>query len=787
MVSFIYAWKGITKISHSRVSQLRHRVPSGARMELDGATMSIRRLVEFDKANSQIGQSHNQTCWTVLSVEDDTFYQQTLRLALKGLQVNGKSVELISANSAAEASLILSSRHDISVILLDVVMETDDAGLRLVDTIRSIVGNNRVRIILLTGQPGMAPHEDVMRQYDIDEYWIKTETTEEQLRSSVTSNVRTWHYLTELYNAKRSLQMLVDASRVITSKRDIKSFTRTVLSEIAKVIGVPSEGGIVCAHHSANKSLKESEVIAVSGRFQEHQGNLVEDILENPDFREKSEVLSLLEKAMLSREHCFSKGFSALYFSTEDVDKRAYIICVQTPNTLLPEYIALLKVFCENIHNGFKNLALFNRLSQLAYYDLELNAPNRNWLEREISQLDDETLSNSTLVLVDVKNYAETAVMLGKRYIRSLIHSFYEALSSEFPHASAICRIDDNQLALLFLDNIGVDSKKLARLTEKKIVIDGVQHTVLSTVGEMSLKQTVDYEASEIVTTAQIAVASTREKKLSYSNFDVKTTGEIAQRQLILHELYRAMTSTSELDIALQPKINMKNGKLIGAEALIRWVKPDGTTVPPVKFIPIAEASGLINKIDLIVLEKTMTAIEALSQHGLSIPVSFNVTCGELQNDGFVEEVVNSLNSSKIDPSLLEIEITETQAMEDYTIVNPILKNLRQRGIKISIDDFGTGYSSLAHITDLAATTLKLDKSFVSKLSGEDKEAGVAVCEMVLRLANRFDFDVIAEGVESEIERLALMDIGYEIAQGFYFAKPMALPKFIDWAKKRPQ
>ena len=747
--------------------------------------MSIKRLVEFDKASENAVQQQSQTGWTVLSVEDDSLYQQTLRLALKDLEVNGKRINLLTTSSASEASLVLSSRDDISVILLDVVMETDDAGLRLVDTIRNVIGNNRVRIILLTGQPGMAPHEDVMKKYDIDEYWIKTDTSEAQLRSSVTSNVRTWHYLTELFNAKRGLQMLVDASRVLTSKRDIKSFTRTVLSEIGKVIGVPNDGGIVCAHSVAHKSIKDSEIIAVSGRFREQEPGVIKDLVDNPDVKDNSKILSLLDDAMQSKSHRFTKSFSALYFSTKDVDKHVYIICVQTSTELLSEHIALLQVFCENIANGFTNLALFNKLSQLAYYDAEINAPNRNWLEREISQLDSSSLSNSKLVLVDVKNYAETAVMLGKRYIQALMRSFYQALLSEFPNASAICRIDDNQLALLFLESDELDSKRVAKLTEKNVVIDVIQHTVLSTVGEMSLKSIVNSAAPEIVTTAQIALASAREKKLSYSHFDVKTTEEIAKRQQILHELYSAITSPSELTLALQPKVNMLSGELIGAEALIRWKRPDGTFVPPAKFIPIAEASGLINKIDIIVLKQTIAAIEALSKEGIRVPVSFNVTCSDLRNENFVEQVGNCLDSSSIEPTLLEIEITETQAMEDYNFINPILRQFRQRGIKISIDDFGTGYSSLSHITDLAVSTLKLDRSFVSKLSGDEKSAGAAVCEMVLRLASRFNFDVIAEGVETAEERLKLLDIGYELAQGFYFAKPMALPEFLRWAKKR--
>ena len=746
--------------------------------------MSTKQIVTFENTINQIDQSSSHTCWTVLSVEDNNLYQQTLCLALKGLEVNSTPVKVVTANSAAEASLTLSSRDDISVILLDVVMETDDAGLRLVDTIRSVMGNSRVRIVLLTGQPGLAPNEDVMKKYDIDEYWIKTEISEEQLRSSVTAHIRTWHYLTELFNARRGLQLLVDASRVITSKRDIRSFTKTVLSEIAKVIGVPSEGGVVCANHASYESIEDSEVIAVSGCFNKRPAFLIRDVLRTSNSKEKSQILSLIEKAMKSKSHSFSDGHSVLYFSTKDVDKRIYIICVQTPKTLSSAHIALLQIFCENISNGFTTLALFDRLSQLAYYDTEMNAPNRNWLEREISQLDSSTLADTKLVLIDVKNYAETAVMLGKRYIDTLMRSFYKELLIEFPDTDALCRIDENQLALLFLDGGKVDSKRLKRLTEKAVVIDGVQHTVFSSVGEMSLKYTVNSAASEIVTTAQIAVASAREKKLSYSHFDVKTTSEIAKRQLTLHELYGAMTSGNELSVALQPKVDMLSGKLVGAEALIRWMRPDGIAVPPAQFIPIAEASGLINRIDLIVLRKTIAAIKALSEEGIRVPVSFNVTCSDLRNDTFVDEIKNTVDSSSIEPSLLELEITETQAMEDYNFINPILRQFRQRGIKISIDDFGTGYSSLSHITDLAVSTLKLDRSFVSKLSGDEKEAGAAVCEMVLRLANKFNFEVIAEGVENDEERIGLLDIGYELAQGFYFAKPMPLSEFIKWSKK---
>ena len=184
--------------------------------------MSLKSVINFDDSGQGNVQHQAKKGWTILSVEDDINYQRSIELSLDGLEVDGQRVNILTANSALDAAAILSSIDNISVILLDVVMETDDAGLHLVDTIRNVIGDNNVRIILVTGQPGVnAPRQSLMRQYDIDDYWAKTDLTEEKLRSVVMSNIRTWHSLTELDKARRGLQMIVDASRVITSKLDV--------------------------------------------------------------------------------------------------------------------------------------------------------------------------------------------------------------------------------------------------------------------------------------------------------------------------------------------------------------------------------------------------------------------------------------------------------------------------------------------------------------------------------------------------------------------------------------
>ena len=147
---------------------------------------------------------------------------------------------MLTANSVSEAAMLLSHNADICVILLDVVMEEDDAGLRLANTIREVLGNSAIRIVLLTGQPGMAPRSEVMSRYDIDEYWNKSDLTRDTLFTIINANIRTWHYLNELIQARNGLQMVVDAARSISSKQNLSSFTQTVLDEIGHIIRITS-------------------------------------------------------------------------------------------------------------------------------------------------------------------------------------------------------------------------------------------------------------------------------------------------------------------------------------------------------------------------------------------------------------------------------------------------------------------------------------------------------------------------------------------------------------------
>ena len=722
---------------------------------------------------------------TLLSVEDDKGYQNSLILALNGLTVRGSKINVLTANSASEAASILAERDDIGVILLDVVMEKDDAGLFLVNTVRNILGNDRIRVILLTGQPGLAPRKDVMKDYDIDEYWNKVDLTEEKLRSLVVSNFRTYISLTELYIAKRGLQMIVDASRSITGKQEINEFTHTVLAEVGKVIGLSESGGIVCVYRPDNASLAHCPVVATSGDFQEARANSLAGFLELDATRKSNpQLIHTINRALELKEHQFFDSWSVLYFSTADVDNQHYLVIVKSPLKLESSHITLLMVFSENIANGFTNLALLNKLSTLAYFDNTLHIPNRNWIARELQNMTSAERQRSIMVLVDVQNFTETEITLGREYTKALLEALIANLRQQCPLVYSIALTGDDAFALLFHKSNRPTPQQLEALSEQTLTINGLEHTQMLNVCVVDLALVDGLPPEQYLTIAEMALTTGRDRGEQVSFFAADFPAEVESRYNLLRELHQAISDQEGLELAFQPKVDMQSGQTIGLEALIRWQKSDGSMVPPGKFIPLAEASGLMNKIDALVMKKTFTAAQALQDEGVLVPISFNVTCSDITNRTFIESLKKMLDQQLVPPNMIEIELTESQAMEDYKEVNPVLEKLLDLGVKVNIDDFGTGYSSLAHITELAATTLKVDQSFVAQLTGTDPAAATAVCEMVRRLSERFNFNIIAEGVESEEQKQLLLKNGYQYGQGYYFAKPMFLPDCIKWLKR---
>jgi len=252
------------------------------------------------------------------------------------------------------------------------------------------------------------------------------------------------------------------------------------------------------------------------------------------------------------------------------------------------------------------------------------------------------------------------------------------------------------------------------------------------------------------------------------SEMDMQTT----IKRNIVHSLRRAIEN-NEFTLVYQPKIDLRTGKVSGAEALIRW-NNEGTWVSPMDFIPAAEESGLIIPIGNWVLEEAARDTKYIHDKGFeNFRMSVNISAKQFHVPGIGKFIIDLLTLNDISPEMFEVEITEGVAMKNVNLSEIILRELDSKGVKISIDDFGTGHSSLAYLKKFPIDILKIDKTFIKDIP-HDKES-CAIVNAVLSMSHELDIEVVAEGVEV-IEQLNFLQRGgCEYIQGYYFSKPVPL------------
>ena len=252
-----------------------------------------------------------------------------------------------------------------------------------------------------------------------------------------------------------------------------------------------------------------------------------------------------------------------------------------------------------------------------------------------------------------------------------------------------------------------------------------------------------------------------------------------AMMRIELESALHAALANDEFILHYQPQFEFDDNSLCGFEALVRWQPPGSDLVLPGNFIGIAEESRLIQEIDTLVLMKVCNQVKKWQDAGLigeGFPVSVNLSSRLFDSSGLVDTVKGILNSSQVSPENLELELTESAMMRDVDQSARILSELRGLGLQIAVDDFGTGYSSLAYLKSLPITRLKIDKAFVSGIP--DDSSDVAITKAIVLLGKTLGLDMLAEGIETEDQRQALMLMGCRRGQGYLYAKPLPAKQF---------
>ncbi|MBU1284380.1 MAG: EAL domain-containing protein [Gammaproteobacteria bacterium] len=717
--------------------------------------------------------------WCVLAVDDDADFQRATAFALDELQVLGGRIELLQAFSYREASAVFARRPDIALVLLDVVMETDDAGLRLVRTLREVIGNSEVRIVLLTGEPGMAPVQDVMREYDINDYWSKSELTADRLLTVLTAGLRSFAQLRSVTKARRGLQMIVESSNALFCSKSQHELAGKVLGEIGFLLDQPAEG-LICMREdmTAPGGPLQGRVISATGRFQ-HARDTSLDSLDEPEV--VNAVRSAFDLEAVVRR---SRGL-VLYLPRLQAGAD-YACYLETACVLDDTDLELLRVFSASISRGLYNVTLFRRLEEMAYQDELLKIPNRNALLRmlDLTLQDEQLRSEQVLVLIDIDNFSGANTAFGTGYGDFILGLVARRLRDAFASKVLVARVRDDLFAIL-----GPQQEVRAAAVVALFRRQGRPYEL----GQVHSLSSVTLRLADFVGSAHIALQSAlltlkQAKSAGYDQHVIhdpglqRTHAESYRMLLALRDAVEA----GRISIELQPQLDLNSGAVIGVEALARWRQADGQSVPPLQFIPLAETTGYILPLGDLLLRLSLQAAKRLADAGYGgIRVAVNVSAAQLLQPDFVERFDAHLRAAEVRAQQVEVEITESVAMRNFDSVCTQLSALRERGVSVAIDDFGTGFSSLSYLRLLPADRLKIDRSFIMEIGAVADHQLIA--EAVIQIAARVGMQVIAEGVETPLQADWVRQHGCHEAQGYLFGKPMPCDQLLNWLAEQGQ
>jgi diguanylate cyclase (GGDEF)-like protein/PAS domain S-box-containing protein len=424
------------------------------------------------------------------------------------------------------------------------------------------------------------------------------------------------------------------------------------------------------------------------------------------------------------------------------------------------------------------------RVEFLAYHDALTELPNRMLVHdrfRQAMAYADRSHSKVALLFLDLDNFKSINDSLGHLVGDELIKSVAGRLADCVRDTDTVSRQggDEFLIMLTSLEDADAMAPALVALMNRlgdSCLVEGHELTTSASIG-ISLYPDDGRDFDSLLKKADIAMYRAKEAgRNTYRFFDEQMNVE-AVEQLRLRSGLRRALAEDEFVLHYQPQIEIATGNLVGAEALIRWHHPDLGVIPPGRFIPIAEDSGLIVPIGEWALREACRQAMAWQKAGMhKLMVAVNLSAIQFKRGDVEQSVIRALEESGLDPALLELELTESIIIQDTQKVLETVHRLKRLGVKLSIDDFGTGYSSLSYLKRFQVDKLKIDQSFVLNLARDEEDA--AIVSAIIQMARSLGLTTIAEGVEDKQALARLLEFGCDEAQGYFFARPMPSDDF---------
>lgn len=425
-------------------------------------------------------------------------------------------------------------------------------------------------------------------------------------------------------------------------------------------------------------------------------------------------------------------------------------------------------------------------IHQLAYYDHLTGLPNRAlFLDRCNQALSRarRTEKELTLLFFDLDHFKDLNDTLGHDAGDRLLQLVAQRLSGILRSSDTLARFGGDEFVLLSssvedVNGAAVLAKKLLHSLSLPFSGDNREIFTSASIGIVVYPHD-GTDSATLLKNADLAMYAAKEKGRNAYQFFSHELDLKAQERIFIEEGLRQALQQEDLLLHYQPQVKLGSGTVIGVEALARWIHPELGFIPPDRFIPVAEQTGMIRELGLWVLRTACKQCKKWHNQGFRIAVGVNVSIIQLTDAGFAELVENALEESGLEPEYLELELTESKLMVNAAESAEVLKKVKALGVKVAIDDFGTGYSSLSYLKDFAVDRLKIDRSFVRDLAARSDAA--AIIKAIIAIGHNLGLKVIAEGIETIQEEAMLLQYQCDDAQGFYYAKPMGVADLNDY------
>ena len=424
-----------------------------------------------------------------------------------------------------------------------------------------------------------------------------------------------------------------------------------------------------------------------------------------------------------------------------------------------------------------------------ALHDGLTGLPNRTLFRDRIEQaitIAEREGGQVAVAMMDLDRFKDVNDSLGHHAGDALLVEIGKRLRGILRSSDTVARLGGDEFGVLISKprterDVLVVIEKIRAGLERPVTIDGLALPAEGSIG-IAMFPHHGEDVDTLLRHADVAMYGAKEEKGGYAFYEKSRNASDPARLTLVSELRRAIEER-ELVLYYQPKASLANGAVQSVEALLRWNHPTRGLVGPDEFIPLAQQTGLIKPLTLYVLDEALSQCRAWQRAGMTLGVAVNLSVRNLLDAEFPDQVKHLLKKRRVDPSLLELEITESTMLSDPVRTKRVLDKLSAMGVALSIDDFGTGYSSLAYLSQLPVNEIKIDRSFVMNMADSDNDA--VIVRSTIDLARNLGLHVVAEGVETEQAWDRLSELGCTLAQGYYLSRPVPAAELTDWLMQR--